>query len=300
MAEERLIDDDKDRKYKIRVNEDGEEELIIDDSPEEEETEEIGFEVPELEEDDEEAAVMTPEQLAARDRAREEAEENRIKGIAERKAHAGELIAAGKYTDALYVLGEAEALGKDGGVYSLKAFAMTKNFTDFSCGAECLPAAEGVKELASEEEKAEFLPYAESVKKAGAELRAEVERLGVENEEKKAERGAAFAAKKKKYFIAFGVISSVLVIFAVLAGYFGANMHANLSNTNMILCFTFIGLLAVTFIAYLFVCHKLWDAARLLKLNSKNSSTKLGREYEAKKSELNLIENLLAAYGLPL
>lgn len=75
MAEERLIDDDKDRKYKIRKNADGEDELVIDAAPEEEEpAEEIGFEVPELE-DDEEAAVMTPEQLAARERAREEAEE---------------------------------------------------------------------------------------------------------------------------------------------------------------------------------------------------------------------------------
>ena len=30
MAEERLIDEDKDRKYKIRKNADGEDELVID------------------------------------------------------------------------------------------------------------------------------------------------------------------------------------------------------------------------------------------------------------------------------
>ena len=29
MAEERLIDEDKDRKYRLRINEDGEEELVI-------------------------------------------------------------------------------------------------------------------------------------------------------------------------------------------------------------------------------------------------------------------------------
>ena len=49
MAEERLIDDDKDRKYKIRKNENGEDELVIDGLPEEEDREEIAFEVPDLE-----------------------------------------------------------------------------------------------------------------------------------------------------------------------------------------------------------------------------------------------------------
>ena len=36
MAEERLIDDDKDRKYKVIKNADGEDELVIDDTPDEE------------------------------------------------------------------------------------------------------------------------------------------------------------------------------------------------------------------------------------------------------------------------
>ena len=59
MAEERLIDDDKDKKYKIRINEQGEEELVLDETRAEsdaEESDEVGFEVPELDEDDEEAA----------------------------------------------------------------------------------------------------------------------------------------------------------------------------------------------------------------------------------------------------
>ena len=61
MAEERLIDDDKDRKYKIRKNADGEDELYIDlEESEEESGESLEFEVPEFETDDEEAAVLTP------------------------------------------------------------------------------------------------------------------------------------------------------------------------------------------------------------------------------------------------
>ena len=78
MAEERLIDDDKDRKYKIRINEYGEEELIIDESAEEEAESEIPvFEIPEDGEDDEEAALLTPEQLAERERLKLEEQTKR-------------------------------------------------------------------------------------------------------------------------------------------------------------------------------------------------------------------------------
>ena len=51
MAEERLIDDDKDRKYRIRVNENGEEELEIID-PDDVDEEPV-FDMPDYEEDDE-------------------------------------------------------------------------------------------------------------------------------------------------------------------------------------------------------------------------------------------------------
>ena len=43
MAEERLIDTDKDKKYRIRKNADGEDELYIDDTAEEEQVEEVSF-----------------------------------------------------------------------------------------------------------------------------------------------------------------------------------------------------------------------------------------------------------------
>ena len=79
MAEERLIDDDKDKKYKIRKNAEGVDELYIDGEPEEE----LTFEIPEFETDDEEAAVMTPEQLAAREKMREDEERRRVEKIAD-------------------------------------------------------------------------------------------------------------------------------------------------------------------------------------------------------------------------
>ena len=93
MAEERLIDDDKDRKYKIRKNADGEDELIIDDTTDEDETDIPVFAVPEAE-DDEEAAVLTPEEFAERQRQREEEERLLNEKIALSVAEARKKLAA--------------------------------------------------------------------------------------------------------------------------------------------------------------------------------------------------------------
>ena len=73
MAEERLIDDDKDRKYKIRIGENGEEELVLEGGDEDETV----FDIPVFEEDDEEAVDLTPDMLAERDRLRKQEEQAR-------------------------------------------------------------------------------------------------------------------------------------------------------------------------------------------------------------------------------
>ncbi len=63
MAEERLIDADKDKKYRIRKNADGEDELYIDESGEEEVEEEVTFDAPEEVWENSDESLMTPEQL---------------------------------------------------------------------------------------------------------------------------------------------------------------------------------------------------------------------------------------------
>ena len=77
MAEERLIDDDKDRKYKIRINEDGEEELVIDDTPDEDESDIPVFQIPVYDEDDEDATSLSPQEFAEREKRKKEEQEVR-------------------------------------------------------------------------------------------------------------------------------------------------------------------------------------------------------------------------------
>ena len=137
MAEERFIDDDKDRKYRIRINEAGEEELEILENPEDEEPQEesydTGLEIPEFEEDDEEAADMTPEQLFKARKAQEEERAASIERAQEFIKKAEELYAEGKTEYALTSLDSAQKENSEAeGIYPLKLKILSKNFTSLS------------------------------------------------------------------------------------------------------------------------------------------------------------------------
>lgn len=293
MAEERLIDDDKDRKYKVVKNADGEDELVIDDTQDETESaEELGFEVPELDSDDEEAAIMTPEQLAAREKMREEAEAERVKKLKEIAAHASALLDEKKYDDAGYVLAEADELGDDGEICALKLRTLTQDFTDFSNAEEGAAAADGVKNFTAND-TVEKLAFAVPLLKVKAEeLKSEVEALDKENEEKKSERRAVFARKRNVSAIAFVATVVPLIVFAALAVYFGTHMTAVKGGANIPLFITFVALAGAFFVATVIAAKILWKNANNLKLNEKNSATKLGRKLEERKSELNLVESI--------
>ena len=293
MAEERLIDDDKDRKYKIIKNADGEDELVIDDAPDEEEPEEeLGFEVPELDSDDEEAAIMTPEQLAAREKMREEEEAAKKVKLQQIAEHASALLAEHKYEDAGYVLAEADELGDDGEIYALKLRAITRDFTDFTGTEDGADAVVGVKAFTAKE-TVEGFAYAIPLLKAKAEeLKAEAEALDAENEEKKSERRVMFKKKRNNSLIFFATMVVPLIVFAALAIYYGTHLTAVKGGANIPLFIAFVSVAGVLFIATVIAARLLWKNANNLKLNEKNSATKLGRKLEEKKAELSFVESI--------
>ena len=81
-------------------------------------------------------------------------------------------------------------------------------------------------------------------------------------------------------------------MFAALAIYYGANMHAVKDGANIPLFIAFISVAGFLFILSLFTARRLWQSVNLVKLNENNSSTKLGREYEEKKSRLELLNGI--------
>ena len=295
MAEERLIDDDKDRKYKIRKNADGEDELYIDLDEGEEEHESVEFEVPEFDTDDEEAAVLTPEQFAERERLkREEEARNRAK-CDELLSRARTLIDEQSYEGALYCISEAEELiENDGQTAVVKLLAVTENLRSFA-GKDVDVAVEGVENNCNDGQKAELSEYLDKLNAEARTLTKEVDELQSVNEEKKAERRAVFVNKRKKSLIFFAAAGVPFVVFLILGIYFATIMHAVKDGTNIVLTFVFFGIAGVLFVVLLFAAHMLWDSAKKVSLNEKNSSTKTGREYESKKEQLLLINRVITA-----
>lgn len=299
MAEERLIDDDKDRKYRIRVNEDGEEELIILGDDEEEQTEEElpgGYLVQDFEEDDEEAAVMTPEQLAERDRRRAEEEQRLASFVADCERLAEGCFAEGDYDGAAYHL--SRALEQDGGNGRLcagKLRALSRNLTDFSRLEECFEAAQAVESNCNEEERQALLDDCGALAEQIAAVRDQSDALFAQNEQKRAERQKVFVRRRAGAVKIFLATALPFVLFLALAIGFSTVMFSDKNGTFLIITVAFAVLAALCFIATLFTAHKLWAAQRNVRLNGKNSSTKLGRQYEESVRTLKTLSDIYAA-----
>ncbi len=293
MAEERLIDDDKDRKYKIRKNADGEEELVIDEDGEEDEVEIPVFEVPAEQSDDEDAATLTPEQYAERERIKREEQEARAKKVEQLLKEADEKYAAGDMEGAQYACARAEELAKNGDVYCMMLKAYTRGFNDFTALEQVETAAEGVKEYASPEQKAELKKNCKGLINKIAEVKAVTDGLSAQNEEKKAERREVFVADKKRaqtFFISSAVPFAALLICAlVLAPFWAAEQ-----NGAFMIAAIVVGALALVALVFTLITARMfWAAARNVRLNEKDSSTKLGREYAKSQKLLDTLNSIL-------
>ncbi|MDE5721322.1 MAG: hypothetical protein K2I30_01080 [Clostridia bacterium] len=296
MAEERLIDDDKDRKYKIRKNADGEDELYIDDTPDEDEDVILPvFAVPYDDEDDEDAATLTPEQFAERERIKREEKEARDKKVAALCAESQEKLLKSDFEGALYAAAQAEdADPKCGKAYCLKLKALSRNFTDYTAVEQCREAADGVREYADGESKSELKNSAAGLKNRIEEVKAEADVLSEKNEAAKAERRATFKADAKRamyFFIAAAVPFAVLAILTIV---FACNMFANEQGAFLIATIVCGALTAVALIFAALTARRFALTSRRLRLNERDNSTKLGREYKNKAEEL---ESLNAIYN---
>lgn len=300
MAEERLIDDDieKDKKYRFRTNEDGEEELIVSQEAEEQPAaEEIGFEVPEVTEDDEEAAVMTPEQLAEKLRRAEQAKAERDAKVALLLDSGERDCADGKYSTALECIRDAEALDSEcGRLYCLKLQVYTACFTDYSQLDEAAAAAEGIARYAAEEEKKTLLAQARGgLTEHIDRLTETVERLSAENEEKKSERAVRFNAAKRKRVAVLSCVAVLFVALLVAAICFSTVMFSDRAGTFVVLTVVFGSLAFLAFLATAFCARLVNIASRRVRLNKRNSSTALGRQLEEELEKLQAFNAIYAA-----
>lgn len=292
MAEERLIDDDldKNKKYRIRKNADGEDELVIDETAEDISA---GYEVVEPAFDDEDAAVLTPEQLAEREAERKRAREAARMNAAQSLESARAKLAAGDREGALEDLAAAEQYDpQNGDVYVLKVRALSADFTDMSRLDECVETAQFFKNFGNNEQRESLRLISSPLVEYTERREEEAAVLHVEVEKGKAQRRELFSADRKKWVLAFGLTVVPMIVCLIVALSFGAVIFTRRDNLNLIICIVFAALAAVLFLASLFTSHKMWAAMKRCSLNEKNSSTKLGREYEQVKAEVEKLHTL--------
>ncbi len=291
MAEERLIDEDKDKNYRLNDGKDGET-SSGDGGDNNEPAEDIAFVADE--EQDEEAALLTPEQYAIK-REREQKERE------ERCARARALVQDAvndckeeKFATALEFLEEAEELDEScGEIYSSRVRAYTRNFTDYSSVAKAAESAEGIKQYCSPQEKREIADKTgDEIEKNVAALRKEVASLNKENEEKKAERAVKFKRDMTISAVVFGGEFLILIAFFVLSLYFADIMYTVPTGLYIVLTCVFGALAFVALIFSVFGARSLVIACRRVKMNNRNTSTSLGRELLEKQAKLKAFLSL--------
>lgn len=295
MAEERLIDDDlnKDKKYRIRKNADGEDELYIDDSVQEDigEFEAVSFDVPEFAEGEGE---LTPEQIAIAEQEKKSRAE-RIRGALSVNLEKAQGKLAEEDFDGAFESAEA-ALQIDptsGTAWSLKLKSLTKNFTDFERLDDCIETASNVAQFCSAEQKSELAEQSSPLESKIMGLEEQAAVLHVEVEEKKDERRVKFLEDRKKAVKWFCITGVPFIVFLAVAIAFASIMFARKDGVNMVVAIVFAALAAIFFIATLFTAHNMWSAMKKLSLNEKNTSTQLGRDYEKLLSDIKKLNTVL-------
>ena len=298
MAEERVIDDDLDRnrKYKIRKNADGEDELYIDDTVEEEEDfEAVSFNVPEFAEGGEEG--LTPEQIAAAEQEKKERIE-RIKGALSVNIEKAQAKLAESDFDGVVEFAD-KALQLDpsnGAAWALRLRGLTKDFTDFEQIDESVDTAENISKYCTAEYKMDLIERTGPMVERTDKLEEQAAALHVEVEEKKAERREVFAEDKRKAVRWFSITAVPFLVLLILAISFSTIMFANKYGVYLVLTIVLAALTVVAFVATLFTLHKLWDAMKKVSLNEKNSSTEIGRNYENMLSEISKLKAILHSF----
>lgn len=298
MAEERLIDEDKDRKYKIRKNADGEDELYIDDSAAEEEEEPV-FAVPDFgEEDDEEAAVLTPEQLLERERLRAEEELAKKRKILELLSEAEQKIEEGDFETALYCARRAEELDEnDGATNCLKLRALTREFTTYNSLDDCAEAADKIRLYAGAEDKAQLKSLCSPIVSEIAAAEKTAAALGEENEVNKARRREVFEEEKKKTLKVFASAACAFLILFVLTLALSFIMFSDENGVYLVVTCALAGITVLALIATAVTARFFLRAQRNLKVNEKDSSTELGRKVLESRKRAEILNKILSSFS---
>ena len=300
--EERIIDDEYGRGIRLKKTKDGYVDVTDELAPEmeEEAMDEVAFEFPMLEtdEDDEDLVGLSPEEAAVLRKRKEEAEEKRKADYERACAEGEELLqnqsfhaAELKYENALHLDGIATVASV--GYWRAK----TENFTNpdvliseyADTGLDSMEYDLGLEavDIIRRDFRAEL-------EKREAELAEEEKPLAKAVEGKQALRREVLSARLKKSIIAF--IASLLPLIAgvILTIVFALKIPTTRESTYILPTAVCAGVSVVLFIVFMVFANKLINAVRMYTKNERLSSTEEGEKLLQIRSYRELYESMLA------
>ena len=300
--EERIIDDEYGRGIRLKKTKDGYVDVTdaaLEEVPETEEeaAEELAFEFPELEEDDEDLVGLTPEEAVALRKQKAEAAEARAKAYAEHVETGDKLLAEGSFKAAELAYERALEYDQIATAASVGYWrAKTENFENPDCfiedyfesGFENLEYDVGYE--AMEQIKTE---YKEKFQSRYDELCEEEAPLKAVFEQAQKERRSVLQPRLKKAWIAFACTAIPFAAFLVLAVVFGMKNFTVATNEYIPVTIVFAVLAAVTFGVFGSFTNKLINAKRIYRTNESMTSTEEGERLLEIADYKELYERLL-------
>ena len=303
--EERIIDDEYGRGIRLKKTKDGYVDVTDElaekpqtdetDTPEtEEEFDEVAFEFPDLEEDDEDLVSLSPEEALALRKKKEEEEKARIeeynrcleegeKLLESGSFHAAEL----KYEKALTL--DNEAVDATVGYWRAK----TAEFTDpdvlmreyVEVGFENLEGDLGYKAVDILKNR-----YPKVFKTRLAELKKQSEPLQKTVEEKRASRREIIGARLTKAAWKFSIATAIAILLFVATAVLGSKIFSTKEGAH-ILPTVIVGVLfLVALITSLVFTNKLLNVLRIHRANERDESTEEGRKLVELRDYIELYE----------
>ena len=291
--EERIIDDEYGRGIRLKKTKNGyvdvtdelaEERVDEENEPEtgEEEYEEVAFEFPDLEEDDEDLVGLSPEEAMALRKKKEEEEKARALEYAKQCEEGNLLLESGSFHGA--ELKFEKALTLDGEAVDATVGYWRAKTADFAepdilvgeyaeLGYENLEGDLGYKAVEILKNK-----YAETFTRRLDELNKELAPIEESFTEKQASRREIIRERMTKAGWKFSLALVPTLIILTLAIVFGTKMFSTKTGEFIVLTAVFAGVFVVGLIVTLVFTNKLLNVIRIHRANEKESSTEEGRK----------------------
>ncbi len=285
--EERIIDDEYGRGVKLRKTKDGYVDVtdeLAEDTQEysEEEVDEIAFEFPvtDLDEDDEDLVGLSPEEAAALRKKKAEEEAKRKAEYERTCAEGDELLETGSYKSAELkferaLLLDVEATDASVGYWRAK----TADFTQpdvlmdeyVEAGVENMEYDLGYKAVEKIAEK-----YQHVFKARLDELNAEEEPLVKEVEEKQTRRREILKGRLKRSGLVFGIVALITLTLAVLTAIFGSQILSTKENVHLVPTVVLGAAAFISLLVSVFTTNRFLNDLRMRAANERLSSTEEG------------------------